>query len=244
VPKPSDLSPRHRFDGVLDDRELAEARAKGQPLAYCTIQQGWVPLGAEEDEPVATPLSWHAGAAPMHKRAFGTPVYPVARPFGLRVWVEDDLPAYGAMLRDAALWTYMLERAPAALDDGLLAGLIALSTEGDHHIVRAAVHDGHPVGQVRLEFGPDRTTGELSYWLGKPAQGQGLGRQMVARFLQSLDARQPDLRHIAARVHPDNIASQRLLAACGFSVCARDELGLAPRGQDSGSWIGYLRIRP
>lgn len=244
VPKPSDLHLRQRFDGTLDERELATARENGQPLAYCTVQQGWVPLSADEDELMAPPLSWHAGSAPLHKRAFGTPVYPVARPIGLRVWVEDDLPVYGALLRDPSLWTYMLEAPPGQLDDDLLRGLIALSTDGEHHIVRAAVHDGHPVGQVRLEFGADRRTGELSYWLGKPARGQGLGLRMVQRFLQTLDARYPDLARITARVHPDNMASRRLLVASGFVECGRDQLGLAPRGQDRGGWLGFQRLRP
>jgi RimJ/RimL family protein N-acetyltransferase len=243
VSKPSDLNPRQRFDGVLDERELALARETGQPLAYCTVQQGWVPLSADEDEPVAPPLSWHAGTAPLHKRAFGTPVYPVARQIGLRVWVEDDLPHYGAMLRDADLWTYMLEAAPGRLDDDLLRGLIALSTDGDHHMVRAVISDGHPIGQVRLEFGADRTTGEISYWLGKTARGKGLGTQMVQRFLQTLDARHPDLGRVTARVHPLNQASQRLLLACGFARCDRGQLGLAPRGQDRGDWTGFLRLR-
>lgn len=235
--------PRGRFDGVLDADELAEARASGAELAYCPLQQGWVPLTEETDEDIAPPLSWQVGVIRLHKQKGGTPVYPKPAALTLRVWVEDDLPVYRALLSDPGLWTFMLEERPARLDDETLRALIQLSTEGMHHKVRAASIGGQPVGQVRLEYGSEPTTGELSYWMGAAARGKGLGRQMVTRFLDRLSIREPNLTRITARVDPRNLASRRLLLACGFRPCDRAELGLAPRGRDDGSWDGFVYDR-
>jgi RimJ/RimL family protein N-acetyltransferase len=234
---------RRRFDGVLDADELAKARAAGTALAYCPLQLGWVPLDVEEDDDVATPLSWQVGASQLWKKVDGTPVHPQAQALRLRVWVEDDLPVYRALLADDSLWTHMLEERPARLDDDTLRALIALSTEGAHHKVRVASLGGQPVGQVRLEYGADPATGELSYWVAAAARGRGIGRQMVTRFLDRLAMRKPHITRIRARVHPDNRASQRLLLACGFRPCSRGDLGLAPRGRDAGDWQGFVFTR-
>ncbi len=233
---------RRRFDGVLDPTELAEARAAGAALAYCPLQQGWVHQGEEEDDP-APPLSWQMGQAQLYKRIAGTPVYAKPETLALRVWVEDDLPAYKALMGDPDLWTWMLEDRPARLDDETARALIALSTEGTHHKVRVATLGGRPVGQVRLEYGPTPDRGELSYWIGAGQRGKGLGRQMVQRFLDRLAARKPHITRITARVHPENLASQRLLQACGFRACDRAALALKPRGRDRGDWLGFVFSR-
>jgi len=234
---------RSRFAGVLDPAELAEARAMGLPLAYCPLQQGWVPDTAADEDEAAAPLSWQIGAQRLYKQVAGTPVYPRAPALGLRVWVEDDLPAYRTLMSDPTLWTHMLEERPARLDDDTLRDLIALSTEGTHHKVRVATLGGLPVGQVRLEYGSAADRAELSYWLGSAHRGQGLGRRMVLRFLDRLAQRKPQITRIAARVHPANLASKRLLLACGFAPADRASLGLAPRGRDLGDWEGFLLSR-
>ena len=238
-----DVISRGRFDGVLDAAELAEARATGAELAYCPLQLGWVPLTAEEDDDLTPPLSWQVGTVRLHKQIDGTPVYAKPQTLALRVWVEDDLPVYRALLADPGLWTYMLEDQSARLDDDTLRALIALSTEGGHHKVRVAVVGGQPVGQVRLEYGSDPTTGELSYWIAAASRGKGLGRQMVQRFLDRLAVRKPHITRITARVHPQNHASRRLLLTCGFTPCNRESLGLAPRGRDAGDWDAFVYTR-
>lgn len=233
---------RSRFDGVLDAEDLAKARAAGTALSYCPLQQGWVHHAEDEDD-TAPPLSWQACPLPLHKQVTGTPVHARPQSLTLRVWVEDDLVTYRALINDPGLWTWMLEEPPAQLDDDTARALIALSTEGPHHKVRVASLGGQPVGQVRLEYGTDPATGELSYWIGAGHRGKGLGRQMVQRFLDRLAVRKPHLTRITARVHPQNLASKRLLLTCGFQTCDRDSLDLAPRGRDAGDWEGFVFTR-
>jgi RimJ/RimL family protein N-acetyltransferase len=235
-------SPRTRFAGVLGAEELALARASGQDLAYCPLQLGWVPLGVDEEDDGLAPLSWQVGAINLFKQVDGTPVYPKPQALSLRVWLEDDLPVYRALMRDPGLWDHMLEAMPARLDDDTLRSLIALSTEGTHHKVRVGVIGGQPIGQARLEYGADPATAELSYWIGTTWRGKGHGRHMVARFLDRVAARKPHITRITARVHPQNQASRRLLLACGFAPVDRATLGLAPRGRDTGDWDGFVRV--
>ena len=233
---------RDRFDGVLDAEELAAARASGAALAYCPLQQGWVRHAEDEDE-IAPPLSWQMSVLPLHKQITGTPVYARPQALTLRVWVEDDLPVYRALMSEPGLWSHMLEDPPAVLDDEMARALIALSTEGTHHKVRVASIGGQPVGQVRLEYGARPETAELSYWMGAAHRGKGLGRQMVLRFLDRLAVRKPQITRITARVHPQNAASRRLLLACGFQPCDRATLALPPRGRDRGDWEGFVFTR-
>ncbi len=150
---------------------------------------------------------------------------------------------YRALMSEPGLWTWMLEDRPAALDDDTARALIGLSTEGAHHKVRVATLGGQPVGQVRLEYGADPETGELSYWIGSAYRGKGLGRQMVQRFLGRLAVRKPHITRLTARVHPQNLTSKRLLLACGFQACDRATLDLAPRGRDQGDWDGFMFSR-
>lgn len=238
-----DRSLRSRFAGVLDAGELARARAAGLPLAYCPLQQGWVHHVDEAEEDTAPPLSWQVSRLPLHKQITGTTVYPRPETLTLRVWVEDDLAVYRALMNDPVLWSWMLEEQPGRIDDDMARALIALSTEGTHHKVRVATLGAQPVGQVRLEFGADPTSGEVSYWIGAAHRGKGLGRQMVTRFLDRQKITAPQITRFTARVHPENRASARLLAACGFQPCDRATLDLAPRGRDRGDWLGFVLTR-
>jgi RimJ/RimL family protein N-acetyltransferase len=236
---------RRRFDGVLEAEELAEARAAGAALAYCPLQQGWVHYTDEEDDDeTAVPLSWQVGPLRLYKQVAGTQVYARPETLTLRVWVEDDVAVYKALMSEPDLWTWMLEERPGRLDDETARALIALSTGGTHHKVRVATLGGQPVGQVRLEYGARPEAGEVSYWIGAAHRGRGLGRQMVQRFLDRLAVRKPQITAITARVHPQNLASKRLLLACGFRACDRETLGLAPRGRDRGDWEGFVFNRP
>lgn len=214
--------------------------AKDQPRAWCPQRHAWV-SAEEETDLDHEPQTWMRDHA--IKRQPGTPSYAKAPPAPFRPWSAQDLPLYGAFLRDPSLWRHMPEPPPSRLDDSDLEALIALSADAPHHHVRAALHDGQPVGQMRLEFMPHRAKAELSYWLGAPHRGQGLGRALVARFVQQALAEFPALDLIVARVHPENAASSRLLRGCGFAPASRQITGLGPRGRDSGDWLVFALSR-
>lgn len=157
----------------------------------------------------------------------------------LRPWTQGDLGDYVALLDDPEVWRYLPEAYPDPLTHDLAAQMIELSNSATHHIVRAALLHGQPVGQVRLAFAPGaagRETGEIGYWLGRRWQGQGIGPAMVAQFSAYCFALLPDLRSQWARVHRDNHASTRVLERCGFRRADTDP--------DLPEFIRFLRFAP
>ncbi len=137
----------------------------------------------------------------------------------MRPWHEGDLDRYVALLDDPAVWAHLPDPYPDPLTHDLAAQLIALSNAADHHLVRAVVLDGQPVGQVRLSFTPgsaDRSRAEIGYWLGRDYWGKRIARDMVARFSAQCFAMMPALAEQYARVHRDNPASRRVLERIGF----------------------------
>jgi RimJ/RimL family protein N-acetyltransferase len=209
-----------RWEGVLSGEQVDHFRRKGATLAFCPVQIGWVAIGEDHDsapglsdEP-AIPLSWK--------------MVRDAETLSFRPWGMSDGPTYRALLDDAALWRYMPEQWPGQVCDDMASNLIAISTAAPHHVVRAVLREGRPVGQVRLAFarhGEDRSEAEISYWIGRAYWGQGLGRRVVAQATMQAFKDHPALRRIIAHVHPDNHASARVLELSGYA-----HQGLRPDG--------------
>lgn len=130
----------------------------------------------------------------------------------LRPWSLSDASDYQRLLSDPGLWTYLPETFHGPLDAEAAADLLRVAMQDGVNITRAIIWLGQPVGQVRLT---SAYTGqpELSYWIGKPFRGNGLARKAVQSFLTDM---QDVTSGVFARVHKDNTASQRVLAALGF----------------------------
>lgn len=209
-----------RWDGVLDPDEKDWCRANNLPLAFDPVQIGWVALAPDEDgdgdeahHDPPPPLSWTLTPPPR----------PMPRPNDItfRPWDLSDSPAYRALLSDPQVWHHMPEDWPGEMTEDLARDLITISSTAPHHEVRAVLRGGQPVGQVRLEFGTqgsDRSRAEISYWLGQAHWGQGLGKTIVIRATRRAFADHPALRRIIAHVHPENLASVRILEAAGYEA--------------------------
>lgn len=111
--------------------------------------------------------------------------------------------------------------------------------------------DGALVGVIGfgLDHGPDP---ELGYWLGRDYWGQGLMTEAVRRLLRHLFA-DLGMSSVWAAVHPDNLASARVLekaglVAAGRHLCgmpARDALVDSPRFEVSAcQWRAAHAARP
>ncbi|MFU8777238.1 MAG: GNAT family N-acetyltransferase [Roseovarius sp.] len=187
--------------------QKAWCAARDIALAYDPLQIGWVIAEADtaclRSAPVP-PLSWKVKA-------------PGA--LGFRRWHAADVSLYMRLLSDPEVWRHMHEDWPGTLTQALARDLIDISGLSDHHDVLAATLDGHPIGQMRLAFGPDasgRDTAELSYWLGRDHWGRGLGRDLVHRATRRAFADHAWLYRLVAFVHPDNAASARCLCGAGY----------------------------
>jgi RimJ/RimL family protein N-acetyltransferase len=137
----------------------------------------------------------------------------------LRRWREADLPRFRALLDDPEVWRHLPEPYPDPLDDASARALLRLAGVAERHEVRAIVHNGTIVGQIRLEFGKRRATGdaepEISYWIGRDSWGQGiLGAVLPGFTLQAFERHRPTA--ICARVADANTASWRALERARF----------------------------
>jgi RimJ/RimL family protein N-acetyltransferase len=182
-----------RSTSVLSAEELQDRRSRGLPVAYDPAQAGWIDSSVPDDVDL--------GRVPVSGTAT----------VSLRAWRMADLLRYTAMLDDPELWDTMTEPYPDPLDPDLAAQLITLSNAGSHHVVRAILAAGLPVGQVRLHYraGPEGEA-ELSYWIGRAHRGRGHASAAVAQILREAPAR------VMARVRDDNEASRRVLTRAGF----------------------------
>jgi RimJ/RimL family protein N-acetyltransferase len=201
-----------RSDGPMDPAQQADTAETEAPLAYDPRQSGWVAARVEDD--LTQP------AARAHRREVQ-----------LRRWTDSDRAAFRGLLDDPEVWRTLPEPYPDPLTDDLAAALIEVSNAAPHHMVRAIVHAGAPVGQVRLEFTGAQdpsAEAELSYWIGRAHWRRGLARAAIAQLLA-----QTPPRPLRARVLPENTASRRLLERAGFAAAGTDSRD--PR------WLVYRR---
>ncbi len=214
-------SARLRSDGPLDANDLAAFRARGAALAYDPVQIGWVPADCVDDlSPDGVMRPWpEAGSARQGAPRIGRDLTAVASRYAFRPWREADAPAFVALLDNPKIWELLPEDYPDPLTEDLARDLIALSNQGEHHVVRAIETGGALVGQVRLLFNPaadDRSEGEISYWLGEPHWGRGIGADAVALFTEHCFRELNALKTIFGRVHERNAASARILEKSGY----------------------------
>lgn len=155
----------------------------------------------------------------------------------LRPWSRGDLASFRALLDDPAVWEHLPEPYPAPLDEPAAAALIGLANALPDQLVRAALREGQPIGQVRLDLSPGRGMAELSYWLGRRFWGQGMGRALVAGTVRRAFSTMPGLLRLVAKVRPENPASARVLERAGFRRCPAAPLP----GFDGWHWYGLRR---
>ncbi len=199
---------RPRSDGVLTSEELQWCRANGIRLAFDPLQHGWVPSLCEDDLVLKTPAR---------------------NELSFRAWEERDASLLARLLSSEALWQYLPEDYPGPIDQETATQVIKLGAEGYHH-VRAITKDGVPIGQARLYFAQPGEA-EISYWLGKAYWGKGFGSAVVNDFSAYCLKEFPDVQRLFAKVHKQNIASQRVLEKAAFK----------PAGNE-GDWIIVERI--
>lgn len=226
--RPAAMVSLPRSTARLNDAAVYRARLAGRALAFDPMQSGWVP--ADVDDDLGHPSQGGPRNAITHehpaRRARPDAADPFALALGayrLRPWGEHDAPRFAALLGDEAVWRHLPERYPGALGTSDAAGMIALAKRRDDHDVLAIEHAGVPIGQIRLEFEPDGTGAELSYWFGRPYWGSGHAGRVVPAFVGAVAERHPWLARLKARVHEDNAASAAVLMRAGFARTPEDD---------------------
>lgn len=95
---------------------------------------------------------------------------------------------------------------------------LAASLKNPFRQLYIALLGNEPIGTMRRDTGHNRD--ELSWSLGPEARGQGLGRKMLAAFINAFPGQ------YLARIKPDNEASIKMVLHCGFHFDHNDTEGL------------------
>lgn len=163
----------------------------------------------------------------------------------LRKWTYDDLDCVRAAGTDPSIprgttvpvhfteveGKAFIERAWSRNDDGQALALAIARADSNEAV-------GHIyVGLTRVE-----RQCRLGYWLIPSARGQGFGSSavdLISRWLLT----DTDPYRIVAEVHPENVASIRLLVACGYTLegTLRSWLRIDDEPHDA---LQYSLIRP
>jgi len=87
---------------------------------------------------------------------------------------------------------------------------------------------------------PDKETDEpeIGYWIGKHYWGKGIATEALLQFLKYFK-----IRPVYARVAKDNIASQRVLQKCGFTICGEGKGFANARGEEIEEFITRLEAK-
>lgn len=215
---------RDRSLGILHEHELSQCRDADIPVAFDPVQSGWVPLSVNDD------IS-HGSRRPQR----ATDAKSLADlKLSLRPWHADDAGRFRHLLDDPRIWDHMPEDYPDPLTHDMAEALIHIANNSNHHKVLAILHDGTPVGQVRVEFdhgGAAPDTAEISYWIGRQDWGRGYASAVVSAFAAQCLTENPALTSLVARVKDGNAGSLRVLEKAGF----------VPDGPDSRQ--GWIRLR-
>ncbi len=138
----------------------------------------------------------------------------------IRPLEPDDVDALHARRNDPEVarlqnWTlpYPLERAQAIVDDS-----IAMGGPRDGDWWMAAIVEqasGAPVGDLAVHLSFGGRSAEIGYSLDTACRGQGYATEALDALLDHLVG-EAGVARVSAMLHPDNVASARVLERCGF----------------------------
>ena len=225
--KPNEVRPegrerwrRSRWEGILNAEDYDHCVRNGVRLGYDPAQQGWIALDCPDaydndiipGHSTSHQLEPELELPPMRLRSID-----LERRYTLRLWNEQDVSVYVDLLDNPDVWAHLPEDYPDPLTPELASDMIAMSAIGTRHDVRAVEIGGTLIGQARLLFGGEAASdAEISYWLGEPHWGKGHGTAIVSLFSYQSFRKHPNLKSIFARIHKDNIASQRVVEKSSY----------------------------
>jgi RimJ/RimL family protein N-acetyltransferase len=159
---------------------------------------------------------------------------------GLRPWRPGDVPAIVEACQDPEIPKWTLVPSPYTADDARLWLAAQSAARRGGRRVELAIVDPDDVllGSIAIARSADARAGEIGYWVAHEAR-----RRRVATRAVMLIARwaftELDLERIELLAEPDNIASQRVAEAAGFS---RERLLAAHREQKGRMRDFYLFV--
>jgi RimJ/RimL family protein N-acetyltransferase len=135
----------------------------------------------------------------------------------LRRWEPSLVPGLAAAFAasEPELRRWMPHASSEQEDAAAFVEAVADAFDSGRTFAYAVTADGEVVGYCNLTpTALDRA--EIGYWIRSDRTGAGLGAAAITALVAAARTAMPSLEWIEADVHPDNVASRRLLATCGF----------------------------
>ena len=138
----------------------------------------------------------------------------------IRKWTYDDLACIEAAGTDPDIPKGTTVPVPYTDEEGRAFIERAWSRNDDGQSLALAIaraRSNEAVGHLYLGLTKVKRQCRLGYWLIPDARRQGLGSSaipLISRWVLN----ETDVYRLVAEVHPDNVASKRLLETCGFKL--------------------------
>lgn len=136
----------------------------------------------------------------------------------LRPLRETDAPILHRIYQTEGVLRYFPSTVPPALDkvERFIAGQLAHWAQYGYGNWGLLPHNqGEIIGWVGLQFLPELGETEVGFLLDKPFWGQGFATE-AARVSLQFGFEHFDFDHLIALVHPENLASRRVIQKCGM----------------------------
>src|SRR5512146_2467612 len=136
----------------------------------------------------------------------------------LRAWTPDDAPALFDILQEDGILRYFPNPNPPArakVDDYIAHHLAHWREHGYGHWAVVTSEDDRLAGWCGLEQLPEWDETEVAYLLSQRVRGRGYATE-AARLAVHFGFETAGLPAIIGLVHPDNLASVRVLEKCGL----------------------------
>ncbi len=141
----------------------------------------------------------------------------------LRAWSAEDAPALFAILQEDGILQYFPNPKPpprSKADDYIAHHLADWAQYGYGHWAVVIPADGCVVGWCGLEYLPELQQTEVAYLLSKQLWGRGYATEAAVAAVR-FGFESARLPAIIGLVHPDNLASIRVLEKCGLTFSDR-----------------------
>jgi RimJ/RimL family protein N-acetyltransferase len=151
-------------------------------------------------------------------------------PYTLRLPRSEDVSWIFHACQDESIQRFTLVPAPYLPSHAVgyvVAAEECCSAGTALHLVVARTESGELLGAASLGLtAPGDGVGELGYWVERDARRQGVARRAIAA-LERFAGDEVGLRELVAPILTDNVASRRLVEACGY-ILLGDGPELAP----------------
>jgi RimJ/RimL family protein N-acetyltransferase len=152
----------------------------------------------------------------------------------LRPKVREDVETLAAICQDPEISRWTRVPSPYTREDAeAWMAAAELDRQAGRGIDWLAVDEqGEVLASIAVQhIRPDEARGEIGYWVAAPARGRGVATRAV-RLAVDFALRELGMRTLELITHEDNIASQGVARAAGFTETGETEVppneGLAP----------------